>query len=287
MKNIPSMSWLIPLIIAVLIFNSACDGGGSNGDISESNGTISGSVSGTTILVLDDDGMIVASDNTKGREPDLDLDNDGIKESYSFIIYNLPVDVRLRIYLVTNEGVFPMNFDNNGTKTNVLSLSSATDINLGFIDPAGEEAIPEINPLNTRAVVPEEADLVRKTISGANINDFAGSWTGSVPYLMEDGEAGTANVTLILTVKGNQLVGTMNESIEGWTVDLAGSETNGVFQFDLPASAPANPDCVNWDVSFTATLNGNLDQMDLTGGGIFCGLGGGKSGSFSGYVTLN
>lgn len=271
-------------IIILFIFYSC--GGGNDGSTTESTGTISGSVSGTTILALDDDGMIVASDNTKGREPDLDLDNDGIKESYSFIVYNLPVDVRLRIYLVTNEGVFPMNFDDNGTKTNVLSLSSAVDINLGFIDSTGEEAIPEINPLNSPDVVPEGADLARKAISGATIDDFTGIWTGFVPYLMADGETGTANVTLTLSVNGNHLVGTMHESIEGWTVDLTGSESNGVFEFDLPTSEPTNPDCVNWDVSFTATLNGNLDEMDLTGGGIFCGSGGGKSGSFSGYVTL-
>jgi hypothetical protein len=288
MKNVSLISLFTIFIIASLLFINGCNGdGGSSSINSESTGTISGSVSGTTILALDDDGMIVASDDTKGRSPDLDIDNDGINELYSFVIYDLPVGVRLRIYLVTNEGVLPMYFDNNGTKTNVLSLSSAAEIKLGFIESSGEEAIPEISPLNSPDIVPEEADLVRKTISGAKIDDFVGTWTGSVPYLMEDGEAGNANVTLTLTVKGNQIIGTMEESIEGWTVDIDGSESNGVFQFNLPASEPANPDCINWDVSFTATLNGALDKMDLTGGGIFCGLGGGKSGSFSGYVALN
>jgi hypothetical protein len=105
---------------------------------------------------------------------------------------------------------------------------------------------------------------------------------------MADGESGTAQVTLTLSVNGDQLVGPMNESIEGWKVDLTGTESNGVFEFDLPPTEPiTNPDCLNWDVRFTATLNETLDQMDLTGDGTFCGEGGGKSGSFSGFLTLN
>jgi hypothetical protein len=277
------------LSISILMVISSCGGESDSSTTGnpQTAGTISGSVSGTTILALDDDGMIVASDNTKGRVPDLDLDNDSVKESYSFIINDLPLGVRLRIYLVSNEGVFPMYFDNNGTETNILSLSSSTDINLGFIDTAGEEATPEINPLISPDVVPEGVDLARKIISGAKIDDFTGTWIGAVPYLMADGESGTAQVTLTLSVNGNQLVGTMYESIEGWTVSITGSESNGVFEFDLPASEPTNPDCAKWNVSFTATLNETLDQMDLTGGGIFCGLGGGKSGSFSGYLTSN
>ena len=45
-----------------------------------------------------------------------------------------------------------------------------------------------------------------------------------------------------------------------------------------------NPDCTNWSVSFTATLmedkNGELNTMDLQGGGTFCGCNGGTTGIF-------
>jgi len=75
--NRKSPTLLIGIIALFVLYNCGGDGGGNDSNITESTGTISGSVSGTTILALDDDGLIVASDNTKRRLPDMDIDFDG------------------------------------------------------------------------------------------------------------------------------------------------------------------------------------------------------------------
>ncbi len=130
------------------------------------------------------------------------------------------------------------------------------------------------------------ADTSMLTISGATIGDFDGTWQGDVPYLMEDGESGIAGVTLTLSVNGNFLVGTLYNSKDDTTVDITGSEINGVLTFDLPTATPGHPDCVNWDVTFTTILDKDFEEMDITGAGIFCGSGGGKTGTFSGFLDL-
>jgi len=320
---------LLVILVCFIFYSCGGDGGSSN---SGPTGTISGSVSGTTILAIDDDGVIISSDNTKKRTPDLDRDGDGIKESYSFTVKNIPVGMSIRIYLVTNEDVFPMTFEKNGVE-NVLSLSKPTDINLGFISVEGGEAIPEINPLLTKYVTPEAADIQTIAISGATINDFVGTWKGLVWYHMDeendcpegwcsaeddndpcDAEDGYADIEFTLEIKEGKLVGSIHEINDGWTANVINTvfdEDKAVYKFDLANTAsgipnipeepqegdPGYDDCRDWDVSFTATLkedsSGELNIMDLTGGGLtgdpggktFCGCNGGGTGSFSDEIT--
>jgi hypothetical protein len=287
MRHNPFKRWLVFnfLALAVSILLSSC-GGGEDGDDTRSTGTISGSVAGTTVIVVNDTGEIVASAHTKGRLPDLDLDGDDIKESYAFVVSDVPMNMSIRIYLVMSDGLFPMYFDDNGVEANVFSLSSSADINLGFVDIVAGRATPQHNPLDTREVDPEGADGSVLTISGASIDDFQGTWQGSVPYLMADGEYGSADITMVLTVDGSLLVGTFYNSRSGTTVDITGSEINGIFTFDLPTATLAHPDCVNWDVTFTTILDKYFVEMDITGSGLFCGTGGGKSGTFSGFLLF-
>lgn len=79
------------------------------------------------------------------------------------------------------------------------------------------------------------------------------------------------------------------ESTEWDAVEIIGTESDGVFYFDLPNVHPEleNTDCANWDVKFTASLDCGLTKMDLTGGGTFCDISGGKLGTFSGIIDLN
>jgi hypothetical protein len=287
-KNI-YIRWVIVLLVAALFFVNACDqgGGSTHSDNPASIGTVFGSVSGTTILALDDDGMIVSSDHTKGRSPDLDLDEDGVNESFSFMLDEVPVGMRLRIYLVTNEDVFPMSYEYNGDNANVFSLLTAASIDLGFVYLEEGGAIPEINPSEFPDINPEGADTERKSICGVTIDDFVGTWHGDVPYSMSDGEDGTAVVTVTLSVNGeNQLEGTM-AAAEGWSQQITGTESGGVFDFNLPNVHPElkDTDCANWNVSFTASLDCSLSKMDLTGGGTFCDISGGKPGTFSGFLN--
>ena len=279
------------LTVLMMVFLIACgsgddDGGNENGsgntESAVGTGTISGSVSGTTIIAVDDSGGIIAIDDTTSKAVD-------VNGNYPFSLTEIPLNVNIKIYLLTGGGVYPMYFDDSGTDANVFSLTSAIDINLGFVDTAvaGQEgkAIPQNNPVNTLWVNPEGEDSVIPPISGATINNFAGTWLGSVPYLMEDGEAGTSTVILDLSISGNLLVGTWYISMDGSTVNIIGTVNNGIFTSDLPTDDPSNPDCANWDVSVTAILDASLTTMNLNGSGTFCGDGGGKLGAFSGLLN--
>ncbi|MBW2636791.1 MAG: hypothetical protein JRC86_04590 [Deltaproteobacteria bacterium] len=108
-------------------------------------GTISGSVSGTTIIAVADD-KIVASDDTSGRDYDLDRDDDGTDDSYSFELRGIPVGKDVAIYIIEGGLIFPLYF--GSPETNVFSLDSAGTIELGFVDVVEGvgKAYPESNP---------------------------------------------------------------------------------------------------------------------------------------------
>ncbi len=291
MKNgYPTRRLILALVtVSAFFLIDACGGGGSDsgnggtGTNSPATGTISGIVSGTTIIAVDDDAEIVASDDTRGDTPDTDLDGDGSKESYSFALTAIPVSVDLRIFLVADDGVFPMYFNDNGTDINVFSLSSGTVISLGHVTTVGKgdsaTAVPESNPLDNPVVNAGGVDAL-----GATIADYVGTWVGGVPYIMEDGESGIKDIELTLSASGNTLVGTVTYTDEGSTMDIMGIVTGGIFTFDLPSDEPGNPDCANWDVSFQTILDTSSNIMSIVGSGTFCGEGGGKRGDFSGSL---
>lgn len=274
---------LIGIIALFVLYNCGGDGGGNDSNITESTGTISGIVSGTSILVLNDDGLIVADDNTIRKSPDLDLDGDSIDESYTFTVIDVPVDENVRIYLVEGEGVFPMYFDDNGTSVNIFSLSSAAEIDLGLVDSIEGKAIPEYNPSYAPNVNPEGADDVLPTISQAVANNYVGIWDGNVHYELDNGEEGDAYVEIDLSAKGNSLDGTFyfkednGERVEEWTVNISSTKVGEAYSFDMPKppQQPWHHDddyCNDWDVKFTAYLFGpNLIYMNIQFDGTFCG----------------
>jgi hypothetical protein len=287
MKNDYSTKRLVLalLAISIIFLIGACGGGGSDSDTNSAvTGTIAGTVSGTTVIAVDDDGTIVASDDTRGDPPDTDLDGDGNAESYAFILTAIPVGVDIRIFLVADDGVFPMYFEDNGADVNVFSLSSGTDIRLGHVVTSGQgdnaTALPQSNPLDNPAVNAGGVDAL-----GATIADFVGTWVGGIPYLMEDSESGIKNIELTLSASGNTLVGTVTYTDEGSTLDITGIVIGGIFTFDLPTDEPGNPDCANWDVSFQTILDTSATIMSIIGSGTFCSEGGGKSGDFFGFLT--
>jgi hypothetical protein len=138
-RNI-SFNNLILFLMLTLI--AACGGGGSSSDESPSNNTsstISGSVSGTVIIAIDDEGNIVATDNTAGKTPD-------VSGNYPFTLTDIPIGTNIRVYLLTGSGEFPLYF--SSPATNVFTLSSATTIDLGFVDTTVTQgqAIPTNDP---------------------------------------------------------------------------------------------------------------------------------------------
>ncbi len=112
-------------------------------------GTISGSVSGTTVIAVNDSGDIVASDDTTGKTPD-------VNGNYSFTLTGIPVGQSIRVYLI-RAGIYPVYFDSDGnavSDTNVFSLTSSVTIDLGFVDTGVEigRAIPQSAPTDTPGV---------------------------------------------------------------------------------------------------------------------------------------
>jgi YVTN family beta-propeller protein len=128
------------------------------------------------------------------------------------------------------------------------------------------------------------ATLKPSTCQASTIDDFAFIWAGSITDQMADGSSQTMQIQLILHVSGNSLVGTLVE--EGQSdLDIAGTFLNGIFTFALPTVTPADPDCANWNVTVTATLNENQTSMNIDGSGTFCSSGGGQAGTYSGVLT--
>ena len=173
--------FIFTVIISLALTTCGGGGGGEEGATGGAaggagGGEISGSVSGTTVIAVDDRGDVIASDDTAGRPPDLDRDGDGIPESYSFTLVGIPAEANFRIYLVTGAGVFPMYFDSDGDgvpEANVLSLTSVTDIFLGYVDTSSGVAVPTNNPLDQGCISGGE----NTDMSGVFIDAFQFSGT--------------------------------------------------------------------------------------------------------------
>ena len=98
--------------------------------------TISGSLSGSIILAVTDNNEVVAIESTSGRFPDVDGNNDGVNDQYSFTLTGLPLDSGIRIFLIEEGATYPMLFDNGrgGVRdANVFALSEVKTIALGHV----------------------------------------------------------------------------------------------------------------------------------------------------------
>ncbi|MGD2073489.1 MAG: hypothetical protein PVI91_06625 [Gammaproteobacteria bacterium] len=165
MQTKPRNISFFPVVAIFFLLLSACggDGGGSDGGAVTPSATISGAVSGTTVVAIDSQDKLVASDNTSDKTVfDVDTDGDGITDAFSFTLTGLPLGENLRVFLITGGAIYPMYFDTDGdgvSDSNVFSLdtTSSTTLELGFVEvePFGEtgRAIPEINPFSNSNVV--------------------------------------------------------------------------------------------------------------------------------------
>jgi hypothetical protein len=164
---------IVSILTAGLL--AACSGGGGGDGVGSNTpaetATITGVVSGTTVLAVDQNGDIVSSDDTAGRTPDIDRDGDGIAESYSITLSlsSIPVNTEIRVYLISGGNVYPIYFDSDLDgipDTNVFSLGSVATIPLGFMDIdsgiAGQDgrAIPTTSPLASTSAVAGTANPV-------------------------------------------------------------------------------------------------------------------------------
>jgi len=138
----------------------------------------------------------------------------------------------------------------------------------------------------------EEAIHALQIVSGVRstnqaesiINNFVGLWSGTLTAQISGEPSETIQIQLSLSVNGNTLNGVWTE-VGYSTLNITATVTNGTLTFALPTHTPLNPDCANWDVMVTATLDNSLTSMNLNGSGTFCSAeGGGKSGTFLGVL---
>ena len=153
---------LTTLSLFMMLILTACGGGGGSTTTEEDDtgsAAISGSVSGTLVIAVNDNGEIVSIDDTTGRTPDVDRDNDGIDESFSFTLEGIPAGTYIRLYLISEGQTFPLYFDSDDDGTpdaNVMSLSESSSLALGFIDTADHgytgKSIPQNNPTDMSGI---------------------------------------------------------------------------------------------------------------------------------------
>ena len=112
----------------------------------------------------------------------------------------------------------------------------------------------------------------------ATASDFVGTWTGSYSTdIVFTGtstvtETGSGNLTLALALNNSSLTGTLTDSNpNGFTTsNLTGiTVTNGILSFPVPNTQTTNPDCANWNVTSSATLDSSLKNMDFNMSGMF------------------
>ena len=154
---------IIFLVILVAIVAFGCDGGGSSGDggggsTTTDTFTIRGSVGGTIIEAVVDD-EIVASEDTAGRIPDVDIDGNGSNDAFSIALSDIPVGKDVKIYLIESGDIIPLYYDSEGDSdadTNVFSSTCDSDVNLEYLSTAviteDGRAIPANNPADYACV---------------------------------------------------------------------------------------------------------------------------------------
>jgi hypothetical protein len=127
-------------LIGMALLLAACGGGGSDGDSTESQATVTGTVAGTTIVAYDADNNPVASVVATGT---------GTK-SFSLTV---PAGDIYKFYFIENENsaterVLPLYVGG----VNLFFIDSGTTIDLGFVDTTTAVAVPTYSPLEVDGV---------------------------------------------------------------------------------------------------------------------------------------
>ena len=132
------------LLIPIMLLFAGCFSGGGGGGAAPAGGggggaapvgVISGAVGGTTIIAVNAEGDVIATDDTAGRDKDVDTNGDDIPDAYSFALGNIPIretNSSVRVFIITGGSTLPVFFGTTGT--NVINLLSRVALDLGFID---------------------------------------------------------------------------------------------------------------------------------------------------------
>ncbi len=154
----------------------------------------------------------------------------------------------------------------------VVTMNDLADSSFAKCDVTGDNKIGLGEALydmqrNAGAQPPAEA-------TEATLIDFVGNWQGS-GTITEGGEEQPLHISVILSVDGKSLEGFLDVG-DVHPLPISGLVENETFAFELPlpVNEIGNPDCVNWNMNGTATLNDAYSIMTLTISGDACGEGG-------------
>jgi len=135
---------LLLLFLAMILWTCGGGGGGGGGGITTS--TFTGSVSGTLVLAVDENGAVAAQDDTSGKTP---IDNTSIPPRYPFTL-TVPAGHQYTIYFVVTaeDRIVPLF---SGT-TNIFSVTAGGTIDLGYVDTTQAKATAGKDPLAAAGV---------------------------------------------------------------------------------------------------------------------------------------
>lgn len=123
-----------------LMFSACTDsgsGGGGTTPTAQTGVSISGTVSGTRIVAVNESDQILAEDDTAGGTPNA-------QGQFIWSLANLPVGNNLRLFFITGGNIYPLYF---GTpSSNVFAVNAPGSIDLGHVTTAGNQATPQIPP---------------------------------------------------------------------------------------------------------------------------------------------
>ena len=110
------------------------------------------------------------------------------------------------------------------------------------------------------------------------LNDYVGSWTGIVNLTATD-EFGAAYTIVNVNEDGSGSLAFIDDDTDLLVISSI-SVVNETLQFDIPNVDPDEPDCQDWDVSATLSLDGTFSAS-----GVICDDDGGQPGTFSGTLS--
>jgi len=138
---------------ALAFFFSACtNGGGSEGGgttpTAQTGISISGTVSGTRIVAINESDQILDDDDTAGRTPNS-------LGQFTWSLDNLPVRNNIRLFFITGGNIYPMYFGN--PSSNVFAVNGPGAIDLGHVTTSGTQATPQLPPVGVTSGPPNPA----------------------------------------------------------------------------------------------------------------------------------
>jgi len=183
--------------------------------VSNHTGEINGITSRATVITVVDDESATCED-TSGRISEGAGYGDLMNELHAFAFTDLPLFRNIRIYLSVKGEIFPMYFDSDGDgnpDTNVFSLTSDTNVSLGYLDindaDQSGRAIPELNPTDNPHVSaglentdfpdclnqPDTSELTLNQLVTEGLDALKAGWVLRAKAYFEDAEEEAGNST--------------------------------------------------------------------------------------------